>query len=93
MTKALEHDDPFQLNAVEIPGGDLGIQARVIIEEYLRIGHTREDLLRLFDDPFYVGTYQLTRALGQQRIIDLINTVVNEHIQAIAQSKQALRRE
>ena len=93
MTKALEHDDPFQLNAVEIPGGDLGVQARIIIEEFLRIGHTREDLLRIFDDPFYRGTHQLTRVLGQQRIINLINTVVNEHIEAIAQSKQALRRE
>ena len=93
MTKALEHDDPFQLNAVEIPGGDLGVQARVIIEEFLRMGHTREDLLQMFNDPFYAGTHQLTRALGQQRIIDLINTGVNEHIQAIGQSKQALRRE
>ena len=93
MTKDLEHDDPFQLNAVEVPGGDLRVQAQVIIEEFLRIGHTREDLLQMFDDPFYAGTHQLTKALGQQRITELINTVVNEHIQAIAQSKQALRRE
>ncbi len=87
MTKTLEHDDPFQLNAVEIPDGDLELQARVIIEEFLRMGQSREELIRMFDDPFYGGTHQLTRALGQQRIIDLINAVVSEHIQAIAQSK------
>ena len=71
--KEFDHDDPFELKAVEISGGDLEFQARAFITEFLSLEKSRDELIGMFNDRFYAGMYHLTVTLGVEKIIDLID--------------------
>ncbi len=70
--KEFEDDDPMELAAVAIPDGDPEEQARSIMEEFLSMGMSKENVIGLFRDPFYQGTHRLYRKLGEERIARLI---------------------
>lgn len=72
MVKRFEQEDPLELRGVEIPAGNLEHQARVIMEEYLMMGTPREQVLHLFENPFFSGTHDLFRRLGRERIVRLL---------------------
>ncbi|MFQ6674108.1 MAG: hypothetical protein ACE5GH_04910 [Fidelibacterota bacterium] len=76
LVKTFQHDDPLQLRAVEIPEGDLRFQAIAIIEEFLMMGASGPDLVKMFNDPFYSGLTYLTRRLGEQTIRKLVDESV-----------------
>jgi hypothetical protein len=52
MVKDYDKEDPFEMKAVEISGGDIKHQARVMSEEFRDMGTDKETLLQMFNDPF-----------------------------------------
>lgn len=78
MVKEFEHSDPLELKGIEISGGDIEFQAKAMIGEFIAMGTSKEDLIRMFNDPFYAGIYHLTQLLGEDKIIDLINECLEE---------------
>jgi len=71
--KEFEHDDPMELRAVAMPGGDEEMQARAFIEEFLFMGMSKSELVEIFKNPFYAGAYRLYEKYGEEKIITLIN--------------------
>ena len=70
--KEFEEDDPLELQAIMIPVENLEEQARFIIEEFLSMGTSKERLMEIFKDPFYMGAYHLFQVLGEKRIWELL---------------------
>ena len=71
--KEFDHDDPFELKAMEIPGGDLEFQVRAFIDEFSSLGKSKDELIGMFNDRFYAGMYHLTVTLGIEKIIEIID--------------------
>lgn len=67
--------DPFILRSVEVPGGDLKLQVRIMAEEYRDFGTPRCDLLKMFSDSYYAGLYVLYIRLGEKVVVDIIDDV------------------
>lgn len=65
-------DDPLIITAAQVPGGDPETQARVMIDEFLQLGTSPEELMGMFNNPFYAGINLLTAQLGSDRIAALI---------------------
>jgi len=70
--KEFEEDDPMELQAIMIPVENLDEQARFIMEEFLSMGTSKDRLMEIFKDPFYVGTHHLCQVLGEKRILELL---------------------
>lgn len=51
--------------------------AYVFAEEFARLGHTREQLLWLFKNPFYGGAHGAYRALGESETLSIIDECLN----------------
>jgi hypothetical protein len=60
-------DDPLELSGIEVEG-DPEVMLDCIVEEYARMGCGADDILRMFDDPFFQGPYGLTRAFGRDYV-------------------------
>ncbi len=67
-----EPDDPHELVGVALPEGDPDEMATVLIEEFIRVGLTDEELLNLFRSPFYAGAHQILVNRGEARVRELI---------------------
>ena len=76
--KEFEDDDPMELEAVAIPDGDPEEQARFMMEEFLSMGMSKDEVLDLFRNPFYLGTHRLYRKLGEERLARLIDPAPQE---------------
>lgn len=72
MVKRYNPEDPFELRGTGIPEGDTEYQARSIIEEFLWSGMSEAEVLKLFEDPFYSGTFLLTQRLGRKTILRIL---------------------
>lgn len=72
MVKPFEPEDPLELKGVEIPAGDLDLQARIIMEEFFMMGMPPDQVLHLFENPFFSGTHTLFQKLGGDRIVRLV---------------------
>jgi hypothetical protein len=70
--KELEQDDPMELHAVGIPGGNEEAQVRAFIEEYLSMGMSQDGVLEIFKNPFYYGVHHLYQKIGDRMIISII---------------------
>jgi hypothetical protein len=71
--KEFEHDDPMELRAIALPGGDAEMQARAFIEEFLFMGMSKQELVDIFKNPFYSGAHRLYQKFGEDKIIALID--------------------
>jgi hypothetical protein len=60
-------DDPMEISGVEVDG-DPEVMLDCVVEEYARMGYDFDDILRMFDDPFFQGPYGLTRAFGRDYV-------------------------
>jgi hypothetical protein len=67
-----EADDPMELVGVALPDGDPEELAGAIVEEFIRMGLSNEELLALFRDPFYVGPHAIWRSRGDEYVLWLI---------------------
>ncbi|MFB6347381.1 MAG: hypothetical protein ABEK50_16790 [bacterium] len=75
--KEAEADDPFELVGNNAPG-DPEFMARSLMEEYARLGMDRERLMAIFQNEFYQSAHNLYQELGEQRIGELVDEVL-EH--------------
>lgn len=76
--KDFEHDDPMELRAIEMPGGDEAMQAQAFIEEFLFMGMSKTELTGIFKNPFYAGAYRLYEKLGEKKIESMIDQYFNK---------------
>jgi len=63
-------EDPNVLVGVELPGSleQLRDTAYVFADEFARMGQSEEQLVALFQTPFYLGAYRAWEALGEAEI-------------------------
>ena len=73
-----EPDDPNLLVGVHAPGGPEAVREMAVTfaDEFARMGYNEESLMRLFQNPFYVGPYGVYRKLGESAIRDIIQARV-----------------
>ncbi len=72
-------DDPMELVGVRLPVLDdqaMKDMAECFVEEFVRLGHTADDLMSMFRDPFYGGVHQAYQALGEAHIGELITKYI-----------------
>ncbi len=67
-----EPDDHCELVGVALPEGDPDGMAMVLIEEFIKVGFTDEELLNLFRSPFYAGAHQILVSRGEARVREFI---------------------
>ncbi len=67
--------DPQMLVGVMLPCGPEAMRemAYVFAEELIRIGYGREQILRLFRNPFYGGAHAAWRTLGADTVTAIID--------------------
>ena len=80
MVKDYDKEDPFEMKAVEISGGDIKHQAQVMSEEFRDMGTDKKTLLQMFNDPFYGGLYIATVQLGEEAVKKIINQVFKQYL-------------
>jgi hypothetical protein len=69
-----EEDDPMELVGVALPDGDPDELARSIVEEFIRMGLSDEELWRLFHTPLYAGPHSIWRSRGDEYLRGLIDS-------------------
>lgn len=69
--KEHEPDDPMELRGEETPG-DARIMLDCIIEEYLDQDFGAEQVLSLFETPFYQAAYNLLKIFGRDTVLQAI---------------------
>jgi hypothetical protein len=71
--------DPNMLVGVMLPADAEAMRdmAYVFAEEFARMGHSREQLLWLFKNPFYGGAHGAYRSLGEQATLAIIDECLN----------------
>ncbi len=72
MVKDFDKEDPFEMNAIEIPGGDISLQAQIMAEEFRDMGIAIEELKKMFADPFYGGLHMAYIQLGEKNVNKII---------------------
>lgn len=73
--RAVEEDDPMQLNADAVYG-DPEVMLESLIEEYARMGQSAGQIAEIFSLPFFQATYGLNRHFGEQSIHERIDAVL-----------------
>jgi len=68
-------DDPLQLSAVEVPG-DVELMFRLLVEEYARMGHDTDAIMRLARNPFYTGFHRFFVVCGEDELRSRIQNVL-----------------
>ena len=72
MVKDFDKEDPFEMKAIEIPGGNIYHQAQVMTEEFRDMGIAIEELKKMFADPFYGGLHMAYIQLGEKNVNKII---------------------
>ncbi|MCC6888040.1 MAG: hypothetical protein IT536_05835 [Hyphomicrobiales bacterium] len=70
--KTLEPSDPHELVGVRFPDGDPDLMAECLIEEYLLLGWSDQQLMSLFTRPCFVMTHRIYRDRGDRYVAELI---------------------
>ncbi|MBI2321319.1 MAG: hypothetical protein HYU88_04310 [Chloroflexi bacterium] len=70
--KDYEPDDPMALRGVGLPAGSADAMAACLVEEYVRLGYSDQQLLRLFRSPAFAATHALYRGRGEAWLHGLI---------------------
>ena len=79
--KEFEDEDPMELVGVALPdpeGEMLTHMARCLVEEYFMMGYGAEEILGLFQNPFYRVPYEIYRQKGEDYLKDIIEEVFKE---------------
>jgi hypothetical protein len=74
-TRAVEPEDPLTLNATPV-AGDPDVMLRCVLQEYAWMGHTAEEILALFRDPFYPALRGMLEANGEEVIRGRIEAIL-----------------
>jgi hypothetical protein len=77
--KEFEQDDPFEMVQMflDIPADDQFYEqmARTFIEEYMMMGWADDEILSLFQEPYYRGTHDVLVKKGEEFVKNLIREV------------------
>ncbi len=67
-------EEPMELVGVRLPVTEdtTADMAECFAEEFIRLGHSVEEVLALFKNPFYAGPHEAYRNLGEERICEMI---------------------
>lgn len=66
-TREILPDDPLEMQAFEVPG-DTDLMARLLVEEYARMGWGLEEMIALARDPNYRAFHGLWQLYGEQHL-------------------------
>jgi hypothetical protein len=69
----IEEDDPMELVGVALPYGDPDELACSIVEEFIRLGLTNQEILQLFREPFYAGAHAIWKRRGEEYVKSLVD--------------------
>jgi len=72
--------DPMTLHGVVVETDDPNAMlemASCFIDEYLRMGCTQDQLLKMFKVPQYIGPYKAYESLGEETISELIDEITS----------------
>ncbi len=80
LRKRAEPQDPMALVGIAMPAGPEGEAARAVMveslaDEFLRIGHSQEQVMQMFRDPFFRMTHEIWRVWGEEKVRAVVNTV------------------
>ena len=75
MSKPLQADDPMELHTTELTG-DRDLMLDCIIEEYATMGWSEENILLIFDRPFFQATYNLARSMDPDTLRRRVRSVI-----------------
>ena len=70
--KALQWDDPHELVGVGLAEGDSDFMVECLVEEYLLLGWSDDQLMSLFTRPCFGMTHRIYLDRGQQYVADAI---------------------
>ncbi len=70
--KECDPDDPMEFNGVALPGNSMEAMAGCFVEEFIMMGYTDEQLLKMFRDPFYVAVNMVYKEKGEAFVTALI---------------------
>ena len=73
--KQLAAEDPLELVSVAVPGGDSSYMAECLVEEYMLLGWSDDQLRSLFRNPFFQLPHQIHQARGDAYVCSLIREV------------------
>ncbi|OGR81482.1 MAG: hypothetical protein A3I11_07070 [Elusimicrobia bacterium RIFCSPLOWO2_02_FULL_39_32] len=82
--KEFEQDDPMSLTGMVLPlSKEEGIKAEeamvlCFIEEYLGMGFSEKEILKIFKDPFYQAPYEIFQTRGEPYVQNMIYKVLND---------------
>ena len=71
--------DPMELVGVGLPVPDdqaMRDMAECFVEEFVRLGHTADELMSMFRNPFYRGVHRAYQALGEAHVGELITKYI-----------------
>jgi hypothetical protein len=75
LSRMLEPEDPLELMATPAPG-DPDVMVESIVQEFVWMGWSAEQLLEIFQNPMYPVLNQLREHLGDEVIRDKVQTIV-----------------
>lgn len=64
-------EDPMEFVGVTLPGDTRDAMAECFVEEYIFQGFTDDQILRLFQHPFYAGTHAVYQSKGEAYVREL----------------------
>ncbi len=72
-----DFEDPLELNGVAFLTGEDTTDAmcECFIEEFMRLGHSPEQLLALFRNPYYLGLHMVLEQRGEAFVRERITEV------------------
>lgn len=77
--KECEPDDPMELRGEVMPG-DSRVMLDCIVEEYLACGYGAEQVLAMFESPFYQAAHGLLKIFGRDAILRIIIEKVGQSV-------------
>ena len=76
--KPFDADDPLAITAAPCPDGDLDTQVAIMVEEFLKMGTSRETMLQLFRNPFYTFLHACRERVGDGAVAALVERVAGK---------------
>lgn len=76
--KDAEADDPMELIGTPAPG-DPEFMLRCFIEEYVRMGKTKEQLMSIFENSFYESANAMLERYGREAVEAMVDEVMTDH--------------
>lgn len=73
----VDPEDPMELHAVEISCEDEREMVLVVVDEYVRMGFGRDQILALFSDPRYAMTHRIWRQNGEAFVKACVEDVLD----------------